>query len=77
MELLDAGKAEEAYGDADRLTDKLKIPPSGLETGGEFSVENLVFKILRNSGYIEDLYEAKRRAYDSLMLMRHKGNENE
>lgn len=70
MELLDAGKAEEAYGDADRLTDKLrKYRQSGLETGGEFSVENLVFKILRNSGYIEDLYEAKRRAYDSLMSL--------
>ena len=68
--LLDAGKAEEAYGDADRLTDKLrKYRQSGLETGGEFSVENLVFKILRNSGYIEDLYEAKRRAYDSLMSL--------
>jgi predicted nucleotidyltransferase len=68
--LLEAEKTEEAYGDADRLTDKLrKYRQSGLETGGEFSVENLVFKILRNSGYIEELYEAKRRAYDSLMSL--------
>ena len=71
IELLNEDKAEEAYGDADRLTDKLrKYRQSGLETGGEFSVENLVFKILRNSGYMEQLYDAKRQAYDSIMSIK-------
>jgi len=36
-----------------------KMRQSGLETGGEFSVENLVFKILRNSGYINKLVDMK------------------
>ena len=32
---------------------------SGLETGGEYSVENLAFKILRNSGYLQKLMDMK------------------
>jgi predicted nucleotidyltransferase len=61
-------KYEEAYGDSDRLSDKLrKYRQSGLETGGEFSVENLVFKNLRNSDMIGRLYDIKRGAYDSMM----------
>lgn len=62
------GKYEEAYGDSDRLTDKLRnYRQSGLETGGEFSVENLVFKSLRNSDYLGKLYDLKRAAYDAIM----------
>jgi hypothetical protein len=65
------GKYEEAYGDSDRLTDKLRIyRQSGLETGGEFSVENLVFKGLRNSEYIGKLYDIKRDAYDAIMSIK-------
>lgn len=41
-----------------KLKDKIKnMRKSGLEKGGEFSVENLVFKVLRNSGYMEKLYD--------------------
>lgn len=36
-----------------------KMRQSGLDTGGEFSVENLVFKILRNNGYLEKLISMK------------------
>jgi hypothetical protein len=36
-----------------------KYRQSGLDTGGEYSVENLVFKILRNSGYLEKMVEMK------------------
>ena len=36
-----------------------KMRQSGLESGGEFSVENIAFKILRNSGYINKLTELK------------------
>ena len=36
-----------------------KMRKSGLETGGEFSTENLAFKILRNSGYIKKLVDMK------------------
>ncbi len=62
------GRFEEAYGDADRLADKLRnYRRSGLESGGEFSVENLVFKSLRNSGAIEELYDLKKVAYDAIL----------
>ena len=63
--------AEEAYGDAYRLTNKLKnYRQSGLETGGEYSIENLVFKGLRNSDYIGKLYDLKGESYDSIMSLR-------
>lgn len=62
------GRFEEAYGDASRLTDKLgNYRRSGLESGGEFSVENLVFKSLRNDGSIEELYNLKKSAYEAVL----------
>ena len=35
---------------------------SGLEDGGEFSTENLVFKGLRHSGYLDKLVDMKKEA---------------
>ena len=62
------GKHEEVYGDSDRLKEKLRnYRQSGLEHGGEFSVENLVFKALRNGGELETLSNLKREAYDAIM----------
>ena len=44
--------------DIQRLLDKLrKMRQSGLAQGGEFSVENLSYKILRNLGYLDKLYQ--------------------
>jgi len=63
-------KYEEVYGDTDRLKGKIRnYRQSGLETGGEFSVENLVFKALRNGGELEVLSNLKREAYDGMMSM--------
>jgi hypothetical protein len=46
--------------DITRITEKIKkMRKSGLATGGEFSVENLVFKVLRNTGYVDKLYTAR------------------
>jgi hypothetical protein len=68
QKLSDEGKHEEVYGDADRLREKLgNYRQSGLETGGEFSTENLVFKFLRNSEEIERIYDLKKEAYDAMM----------
>tara|TARA_Y100001938_G_scaffold148296_1_gene231556 strand:- start:7696 stop:8595 length:900 start_codon:yes stop_codon:yes gene_type:complete len=65
------GKHEEVYGESDRLRDKLsKYRQSGLETGGEFSVENLVFKALRNGSHLEKLSDLKRDAYDEMMSVK-------
>lgn len=45
--------------DIKRIMDKLrKMRRSGLEKHGEFGVENLAFKILRNQGYIDRLHAA-------------------
>jgi hypothetical protein len=37
----------------------------GLETDGEFSIGNLVFKNLRHSGYIKNLYDYKAKLVDT------------
>lgn len=42
-----------------------KMRNSGLLTGGEFSTENLVFKTLRNTGYLEKLSDSNTKALDS------------
>ena len=45
--------------DIRRVTAKLrKMRQSGLDSAGEFSVENLAFKVLRNLGYISKLSKA-------------------
>jgi len=44
----------------EQLKNKIKkYRQSGLATGGEYSVENLVFKILRNTGFLEKMVELK------------------
>lgn len=64
------GKHEEAYGESDRLADKLRnYRQSGLEAGGEYSVENIVFKNLRNSDEIGKLFDIKGRSYDAMMTI--------
>ncbi len=37
---------------------------SGLESGGEFSTENLAFKLLRRSGHLDKLHKAYQERYD-------------
>jgi hypothetical protein len=37
---------------------------AGLEKEGEFSIENLIFKLLRRNGYIQRLLDVKKKAYD-------------
>jgi hypothetical protein len=36
----------------------------GLDRAGEFSIENITFKILRNSGYLEKMSKMKTDAFD-------------
>ena len=62
------GRYEEVYGDSERLRQKLRnYRQSGLEKGGEYSLENLVFKYLRNSEEIERIYDMKKDSYDQMM----------
>lgn len=49
----------------DNLRKKLKeFRQSGLESGGEYSYENLTFKLLRRNGYIEKLLNFKNEVID-------------
>ena len=44
--------------DIKRLIEKLrKMRRSALEIGGEFSIENLAYKIIRNEGYLQHIYD--------------------
>jgi predicted nucleotidyltransferase len=50
----------------DNLRNKIKkYRQAGLEAEGEYSTENMVFKMLRNQGYLEQLSNLKFQAYDS------------
>ncbi len=41
-----------------------KMRQAGLDKGGEFSPQNIAFKILRNEGYLEELSELKTKIFD-------------
>ena len=54
-----------------KYKDKLKkYRTCGLETGGEYSTENLVFKILRRNGYIEKLHDSTTEIIDKKLSMK-------
>jgi len=51
--------------DITRLQDKIKtLRQGGLDRAGEFSTENLAFKIIRNKGYLDKLYKNKNQKFD-------------
>ena len=51
--------------DITRLQEKIRnMRQSGLDAGGEFSTENLAFKIIRNKGYLDRLYKNKNSKFD-------------
>jgi predicted nucleotidyltransferase len=54
----------------DDLKNKIKkFRQSGLEDGGEYSYENLTFKLLRRNGYIEKLLNLKSTAIDKKLSL--------
>lgn len=51
-----------------KVKDKIKqMRKAGLESGGEFSLENLVFKTLRRTPFMDILDSFKAKAYDAVM----------
>ena len=44
----------------------MKARKEGLSKAGEFSIENLVFKNLRNEGWIERLIDAGSNSYSGI-----------
>jgi predicted nucleotidyltransferase len=58
-------KKTNVLGEIDKLRNKLKkFRQSGLDSGGEFSYENLTFKLLRRNGYIEKMLDLKSKLTD-------------
>jgi len=72
IEELDKIKDEDELIDsATKIKDKIKkMRKSGLEKGGEFSIENLTFKYLRNNGYIGKLMKIKREVMDKKLSLK-------
>lgn len=55
---------------AEILKDKIKnMRKASLEAGGEYSTENLVFKTLRNNGYLDKLGDLKTTSFDAQMSL--------
>ncbi len=53
---------------ADAIMERLKrYRKTGLESGGVYSVENLVFKVLRRNDYLEKLNNVRTDSYDAFM----------
>ena len=64
---LDSTEAEDYYNKAKELKSKImKSRKEGLSASGEFSIENLVFKKLRNSGKLEKLINIISSLYDKI-----------
>jgi 2'-5' RNA ligase/predicted nucleotidyltransferase len=68
--LLSSDNDESTFKKAEKIKDKIsKLRDSGLERGGEYSIENLVFKTLRKTGYLEKLSEIKKKAFDNSLTV--------
>ena len=62
---------KEAYEYSKKIKDKIaRMRKAGLEDEGIYSPENLAFKMLRNSGYLEKLSSLKIQSYDKMMSLK-------
>jgi hypothetical protein len=63
--LVKSSKKDNILNKIESLRKKIKeFRQSGLESGGEYSYENLTFKLLRRNGYIEKLLKLKTKITD-------------
>jgi len=61
---------EKVVTEAEKVSEKIKkMRQRGLEVGGEFDPNNLVFKILRRKNILDKLHMLKLDAYDKLMSL--------
>jgi len=64
-DLYKSGEYNAVLEEYDKLWDKIKkMRKSGLERDGEYSYENITFKVLRRSKYIEKLIDLNLKSYD-------------
>ena len=70
QKMMKDGNYDEVIELVEKIQEKLKrMRSSGLERGGELSVENLAFKALRRSPFIGQIIDIKRDAYDKKMTL--------
>lgn len=73
-DMFEEGKYKEAYDYGTRLKDKIKrFRQAGLERVGEFSPENITFKVLRRNDYMGKLVSLRIAAYDAMNSIKSSG----
>lgn len=62
---------KKAYEMSDKIKEKIRnMRASGLRTSqGQYSIENVAFKVLRRSNYLQRLSDLKTKSYDMMMSM--------
>ena len=71
----DKSNTENVVEKAKKLKDKIKkMRQSGLDKTGEFSIENLTFKYLRNEGYLEKLFSIIGNEVDKELTLKEGAN---
>lgn len=71
IELSKGETLEDAKKIIKKFKEKIKKYRScGLEKGGEYSAENLVFKVLRRNGYIEKLFNVSNKLVDDKLSLK-------
>jgi len=69
-EMKDSKNYDSVVEKSDKIKDKIKkMRQAGLDKAGEFSVENMVFKVLRRNGMLERLSDIKTVAYDKSVTL--------
>ncbi len=67
-DFVNSKRYKDAVSFADKLKEKIKnLRASGLERDGIYSIENLAFKLLRNSEQIDKIHSLATQAYDNMM----------
>ena len=75
--MFEEGEYENLIDRIDKIKERIRdMRSSGLEKGGLYSVENLAFKVLRRSNYVEKLNDLKIKSYDALMSLNELLTEN-
>ena len=70
LERNDVSDLEEKLKRINKLKERIrKFRRSGLDKGGEYSVENLTFKVLRMNNYLKKLSDLKKNTYDEMMSL--------
>ena len=69
-EMFEKGEYKELIDRIDQIKERIRdMRSSGLEKGGLYSVENLAFKVLRRSDFVEQLNTLKTNSYDAMMSL--------